>query len=571
MKNSRLKVLRVGVALTFFAGLLALLLGKTVWVPVVAVQWLAAVQFVPSLVAFATGVTASFAFIVILVASLLAGRIYCAAICPLGILQDVVGRLSAWLSRKKRLRRFVRVSVWPRQVFLWGTVAGVAAGWSGLALTLTDPYSNFGRIASLLFRPFLQVLGRLVFGLVHLAGSPVASGEPVLWGGFGVLAVPAFVLTLVVAMEVYRERFYCNSVCPVGTLLGLFSKWSAYRVTIDSQACRKCGECAGVCKAQCIDLRRGVIDGSRCVACFNCLGVCDSNAISYGFTWRRKPRVKTTLRPTEQAAAAADPQRRAFLSATVVAAVSAAGASKVFGMVESRSLTPQLESREKRIGPITPPGAGGTERLLERCTACQLCVSACPTQVLRPAFLEYGVAGFAKPRLDFTTASCDFGCRRCGEVCPDGAIGPLALAEKQVTRIGMAHFEPAKCRNLTKGFVCTLCVDHCPTKALALTPDQEGLCLPRFQPLLCIGCGACEHVCPVRPTKAITVLGRRIHNRARKAVDQGAIASLLSPHGSTQRVREPALTSNDLNPHEPFTAAGENLTALVTLSGNRPG
>jgi formate hydrogenlyase subunit 6/NADH:ubiquinone oxidoreductase subunit I len=191
-------------------------------------------------------------------------------------------------------------------------------------------------------------------------------------------------------------------------------------------------------------------------------------------------------------------------------------------------LTSNSEKRRKQATPVVPPGAESTASFAARCTACQLCVGACPTGALQPGVLGSGPGSFLKPRLDYTVGSCAFLCHRCGEVCPTGAIRPLTLPEKQVTRIGVSRLELELCEIRSQGARCSRCVDGCPTKALTFATAEDGVRIPTLQPLLCIGCGICEHACPVRPKRAIAVIGRQIHNRVRGAVDPGAIAGSIS-------------------------------------------
>ena len=114
----RLKLLRVGLALAMFAGLTAALVDFRAFVPPRFGHWLASVQFVPSLVATATGAALSLACIVIVAATIAAGRIYCSAICPLGILQEIVARLATALRlRKKGVFRYARPHMWLRRLF----------------------------------------------------------------------------------------------------------------------------------------------------------------------------------------------------------------------------------------------------------------------------------------------------------------------------------------------------------------------------------------------------------------------------------------------------------------------
>lgn len=511
---------------------------------------LASVQFVPAAVALATGATIAVAALVILVGTLAVGRVYCSVLCPLGLFQDAVARLACWLRRKPQLLRYTKPATWVRQTFLWATVGGIVAGWGGLTLALLDPYSIFGRFGSMLFRPVATVVNNWLVGPANALGIDVLYRVPPQWAAAGALAVPAAFLVLITVLAARRGRIYCNTVCPVGTLLGLCSGVSAWRLEIDRARCRKCGDCLRVCKAQCIDLRAGTIDHSRCVACYNCIGACDELGISHHFRWKRRPPPPAPTRPTAPASAPAaapipetrnakpetasrsgDPGRRAFITGTAAALTTATGVATLLATAGLRPESPEPDDSRppegpRRFGraPVAPPGAGGVARFLDRCTACQLCVSACPTHVLQPAFLEYGFAGVMKPHLVFDHAFCNFECRRCGEVCPDGAILPLALEDKKLVRLGVAHIDYRKCVVKANGTDCAACSEHCPTQAVSTVPYGDNLRLPTMHPELCIGCGACEYACPVRPVRAITVKAHAVHSRAEKKVEAPATA-----------------------------------------------
>ncbi len=532
MPPKLLKWLRVVVAVAVFAALTAAFVDFRELVPWKIGHSLGEIQFVPSLVALLAGASLSLACIIIAIVTLTVGRVYCSAICPLGILQDVVIRLTKWLKRKSQPTLYSRPHTWLRQTFLWATIIAAVAGWGGFAPALLDPYSNFGRIASDIFRPLITLANNSIVGLADKLGWHGLFRVVPSWAGLGTLAMPVFVLLLVVVLAAWCGRLYCNTVCPVGTLLGWFSQRAAFRLQIDQSACHKCAACMKVCKAQCIDLHSSSIDFSRCVACYNCVDVCEEHGIGYRFAWAGETPIST---PAPNAVP--NPQRRAFLAQTIVGIISAAGikgwgerprepiGSQNPKLSGSPGVSPhQLEAHETRnfSSVICPPGSSSIERFLDRCTACHLCISECPTGVLQPAFMEYGLPGIMKPRMDFNVAFCNFDCVRCGEVCPDGAIDLLDVATKHLVKIGEVHFYNDKCVVVTNGTDCSACSEHCPTKAVSTVPYGNNLRLPSLNDDLCTGCGACEHVCPVKPDKAIKVTGLREHSFAKKIIEPKA-------------------------------------------------
>ncbi len=511
-----LKWLRVAAGVVIAGALTAALVDFRDAVPWWFGRLPASAQFIPALMAGMIGV-----WLVLALISLVAGRIYCSTLCPLGVLQDVLARLAApWRRGKPPARRYAQPLTWIRHLVLWGTVAGVVAGARGFTFSLVDPFSNFGRIAADLFRPVVILANNLVAGAANFLGVGTLYRVDPQWAGWGALHQPVLLLGLLVVLVAWRGRLYCNTLCPVGTLFGLLARRAAFRLTIDRDACGKCGECLPACKAQCIDLRAQSIDFSRCVACYNCLGACPEKGIGYRFSWVRRSR---PIAPES----AASPPRRAFLAEIMLAGVALATprlhARGRDRPAEEPRTSDQAAAKEPSRA-ICPPGAGGVHQFVERCTACHLCLSACPTQVLQPAFLEYGFLGMMKPRLDFTKGPCTYTCRECTAVCPDGALGRIDLADKQLIQIGEAHLDVEQCIVKTKGTDCAACSEQCPTQAVTTVPYGQNLRLPQLNPDYCIGCGGCEFACPVLPRKAITVTGLQRHGRAKKALEKKVVA-----------------------------------------------
>jgi len=202
-----------------------------------------------------------------------------------------------------------------------------------------------------------------------------------------------------------------------------------------------------------------------------------------------------------------DADRRRFLTMAAMPLLVAAG-------VQNDSTAEKGITRSRH--PVTPPGSQGLERFSSLCTACHLCVAACPTQVIRPSMLEYGFSGIFQPRMDYQVNYCTYECSLCTTVCPTGAILPLTLEAKKETQLGKVQFVRDDCVVVTKKKDCGACSEHCPTKAVTMVAYEGKLMIPQTRDEVCVGCGACEHACPTVPRKAIYVESNLVHLHAKK-------------------------------------------------------
>lgn len=538
MPYRSLKTLRVVLAVAFFCATAALFLDyREIGVRGIAAEVLY-LQFVPSFLSFLQGMTlAAAGFLVVLAITLLFGRVYCSTICPLGTLQDAVSRIMV-PGRSRKRRTYAFSSPYPviRYGILLLTVAGLVAG-SGLGLTLLDPFSNFGRIMSNLVRPVLLAVNNAAAPVAELLGSHAL--YRVRWPAMSPAAVGAAMAILVLTgwLAARNGRLYCNTVCPVGTLLGLFSRLSLVRIGFDHAACSSCGRCERACKAGCVDFRNRTIDHSRCVSCYNCLTVCPDNALHLDMRLgnhsgkHRKP-YRTARKATENTSSKGMKTMSATGRRTVLLGLGsgmlAACGLKLFPLRALAALPPGfVQSRptvipESKTTAVSPPGSRSLEHFTSRCTACHLCVSACPSRVLEPSFLEYGPLGMLQPHMAFAEAHCNYDCTICSEICPTGAIEPLTQEEKRRTQTGVAQFIKKNCVVYTDNTNCGACSEHCPTKAVHMVPyhNESGrrLVIPEVNQSLCVGCGGCEHACPTRPYRAIYVDGNPVHKQAEKPV-----------------------------------------------------
>ena len=177
------------------------------------------------------------------------------------------------------------------------------------------------------------------------------------------------------------------------------------------------------------------------------------------------------------------------------------------------------EIDSSKLAPITPPGSKSLKHFKNKCTACHLCVTHCPQQILKPAGFTFGLGYLLKPRMVYEKAYCNYECDICSKVCPNGAIVPVG-EDKKTTQVGIARFDRDRCVVYNDETDCGACSEHCPTQAVQMLPYKDGLRLPQVTPDLCIGCGGCEYICPVRPIRAINVIANEVHYVARKPEEE---------------------------------------------------
>ena len=487
-----LRKIRLTIAILFFLGVTLLFLDFMgsihAWL-----GWMAKIQFIPAVLALNVAVIA-----VLVVAALVFGRVYCSVVCPLGIMQDII----AWFGKrgKKLPYSYSPAKSWLRYAFLAVFVIACVAGIGSLA-ALLDPYASFGRIANSLLQPVYQWCNNLFAYFAERADSYAFYSVDVWLKSLPTMVIAAVVFVIVFILAWRNGRTYCNTVCPVGTVLGFLSRFSLLKMTIDGDKCVSCGLCAKKCKAACIDSKNHKIDYSRCVDCFDCIGECTHDAISY----------RIAKRPVAKKEAVVDDSRRTFVSTAAIVAATGlieAQEKKVDGglaVIEDKKI-PERATR------LTPPGSLGIKHFSQHCTACQLCVSVCPNQVLRPSG---GLLTLMQPEMSYERGYCRPECVKCSEVCPAGAIRPITKEEKTAIQIGHAVWVKANCIVETDGVECGNCARHCPSGAIQMVPrdadNPESLKIPVVNTERCIGCGACENLCPARPFSAIYVEGHERH------------------------------------------------------------
>ena len=491
-----LRKIRIALATVMFIGITLLFLDFTGtmhhWV-----SWMPKIQFLEAVLALNVVV-----IVALLVLTLVFGRIYCSVICPLGIMQDLFG----WLGKKAKKNRYTysKQKHALRMAFFTFMLILIVLG-GGTIVQLLAPYSAFGRICTNLLQP-VYMAGNNVLAAIAEHYDSYAFYHTNVW----MRALPSLIISIVtlgiLAVLAWRNgRTYCNTICPVGTALSVFAKFSWLKVHFDVDKCKNCSLCTKNCKAACIDYKTHTVDPLRCVVCGDCIKSCKFGALKYGHGGNGQPSEPNKSNEP------VDTSKRTFLlsSALVATAAMAQQKDKIMdgGLAEIED-----KVAPERQTPIMPPGARSKQNFEKRCTGCQLCISECPNEVLRPSADLWHLM---QPTMSYERGYCRPECNRCSEVCPAGAILPLKHEDKASTQIGHAVWIKKNCIPLTDGVECGNCARHCPVGASEMVPsdpdDEASPYVPAVNEARCIGCGACENLCPARPFSAIYVEGHEVH------------------------------------------------------------
>ncbi|MBA4395810.1 MAG: (4Fe-4S)-binding protein [Syntrophus sp. (in: bacteria)] len=432
-----------------------------------------------------------------ILATVLLGRVFCGWICPLGTLHNIAGAL-----KKKRLtEKSYDLYHWKYIILVFLLVSSLLTlQLSGIA----DPLALLIRSLSLAIYPLFQYATVSVFDTFYGWHLPVITDISEFIYGLMKKAVLSFhqpyfhqavfiglLFFGVLALNLSERRFWCKFLCPLGALLGLFSRYAILNRTV-SEGCDGCGVCRRECQGGAAPDKKEKWLKSECMACMNCDDRCPQNAVRFGFSGK-------------QTGATFDIGKRRVIG-SIFAGLFAVPLLRISPLKKAGAAEPRL---------IRPPGSLDEKSFLKRCIKCGECMKVCITGGLQPTLLEADIEGIWSPVLVPRIGYCEYRCTLCGQVCPTGAIKKLTLEQKAEVKIGLAMIDKGRCLPFAHSMSCIVCEEVCPTPKKAIwfeearVRNRDGKELILKQPHvdlgLCIGCGICEAKCPVLGQPAITV------------------------------------------------------------------
>lgn len=438
--------------------------------------------------------------------SFILGRFFCGWMCPFGTCIDAVGALKGLAARIFRTRERESGPGRARLAKYLLLTSLLIAALSGIQLAwFFDPITIFVRAFSFTIHPAINAalhgaLARMIIFLDYpewIESFYETIHGPILTTSLAHFPHTSIVFSVFIVLclaSLIRRRFWCRYLCPLGAFLAIPAVRPILRR--DAAACSSnCGACRDACRTGAIR-SDNTYAAEECVLCMDCVAICPRETAS----------TFTVKRAGAKRASGHGISRAKFI--TLAAGAIASITVPRIGLAETRI------KRSGRAAHIRPPGSLPEEEFIQRCVRCGNCMKVCPTNLLQPIPLFENMEAAWTPVMDFDRGYCEFGCALCGRVCPTDAIRELRLEDKQALQIGVAIINPKACLPYAKGENCIVCEEHCPVpdKAIKIRKGMvrgKRVHLPYVIPSLCIGCGICEHKCPILPDKGIIIAAIR--------------------------------------------------------------
>ncbi len=446
--------------------------------------------------------------LLIVALTFLFGRVFCNWICPFGSLHQFIG----WLFNVKPVTKRIEQNRYQDAQYLKYVILIIfiiMASLGALQIGLLDPIVIMYRAVATFLAPASDGAVDSLVGAAAGAGVDAAFTDSLKFapGVVSRIFVGSFWIglffILFVVLNLWKPRFFCRFLCPLGAFLGTISSYSLFRINRNVNKCTDCNLCLMRCEGAADP--QGQIRVAECFSCMNCVDDCPENALEFTMIGLDKKQVVSTP----------DVSRRRLLFASA-AGLLAVPMLRNNGLASDENFSPAM---------MRPPGSVAEPEFLERCIKCDQCINICPTNVLQPATLkEGGIEALWTPVMNFNIAHCQLKCTLCSEVCPTGAIRQISVAEKLgkgdyseqgPVRLGTAFINTSRCLPWANQIPCVVCEEVCPVAPKAIQAIDEEikdvfgkmvvLNKPFIVPELCIGCGICQAECPVQDQPAVYV------------------------------------------------------------------
>ena len=493
--------------------------------------------------------------LVIIAITMMVGRVWCNWMCPFGILHHFFG----WIGNRRNTKQMIEVNryrkIYSIKYYILAVMLAMAALWI-IPTAIDAPGEIWAAYegAELRQTGFARVIAAIETGISRSAEEHKRTNSTLQIGLLDPIALTVRSMTTSVLPSVHKAtesvytepreywqawivglvfigflvanwwipRFFCRVVCPLGALLGIFSRFALWRIDRDPVRCTDCDLCLKSCEGA--SDPQGDLRKSECFVCLNCIDDCPHDALSFRFLPRKASEV----------AYPAVGRREMLLSG-------------LFGLLffPMTRLSGGVRKNWQR-GVIRPPGSVAEDEFLRRCIKCDQCIRVCPTNVLQPALFEAGLEGLWTPIMISKMGWCELNCTLCSQVCPTGAIREISIVEKLGTgpfegrgpvKTGTAFYNQGRCLPWAMDTSCVVCEEVCPVSPKAIftrnveVTDRWGATLelkrPYIDPVKCIGCGICEHECPVKddPAVYVTAVGET------RSKDRSLLLTLVEGNG----------------------------------------
>jgi polyferredoxin len=427
--------------------------------------------------------------LIVVGATLVIGRFFCAYVCPMGATIDFLD----FLSFRKKTRPELRGEANWRKAKFFLLILFFSSALAGLSLAyLMDPLPLLTRFFTFFLYPLVITLINLLLDslrpLLESLGwidlSHLHYPQPAYYMSF----LTFFIFSGIIALNRLAPRFWCRYLCPLGAFLSFLSPLGLFKRRVSTE-CNECLKCQKACPMGTVDQDPKKIRLSECIQCRTCADVCPKGAISF-------PAFPSADRASQLGGeyAAVDLPRREFLTSMT------GGFTLAF--LADRTPFTFLQSKHQLI---RPPGAVPEAEFLRTCIRCGECMKSCLTNTLQPCFWESGLPGLWTPKMDLRFAPCEQNCNVCGKVCPTQAIRSLSLEEKTHAKVGTAVLRKELCLVWAQDKLCLICDEICPYNAIVFR-TIEGYRRPVVIASRCNGCGFCEQRCPIQGESAIVVV-----------------------------------------------------------------